>query len=926
MAPGRALGSGYYNLGGFWRTPASSGPFWTWLSGASESSEASVFNGADSFAVGNHPSGRATPSSGNAWYYGGMTQWVDSSGDLWLFGGGLDSVGDLYSGGTMLGEYGTLNDLWEFSAANSQWAWVAGTTGTNGAGTYGTLGTGSTSNVPPARTGGATWIDGSGNLWLMGGMTSQGGGSKYQNDLWEFTPSSSVWTWVSGSSSTNSKGIYGTQGTGSTSNAPGARSKALSWIDSGGTFWLFGGQGYDGTGSLGTLNDFWSFNPSNSQWTWVSGATTRDGAPTYGTQGTGATTNIPGSRTGACGWKDGSGNFWLLGGYGNNASGSGKLLNDLWEYSPSSSQWTWVSGASTLGTGTSYGTKGTGSVANAPGQRAGHLCWKDSSGDFWVFGGDGEANSSVGMLNDLWMFDPSNSDWTWEAGASTAGAAPTYGTQGTASAAATPGTHVGAAGWTDTSGNLWLWGGVAPDSSGQARDNAELWMFTPSTLQWTWMAGQSINSSDQQWGTQGTASSTNTPGPRFTDLGLQPIHWTDSSGNFWLYGGEAPLPATLNGPSDGFLSDLWKYSPSSSQWTWVSGSDTGSQSPVYGTLGLGSASNTPGTRDGSCAWPDSSGNLWLFGGTLGAMSDNYWLNDLWKFTPSSTEWTWVGGTSSTQASGTFGTEGVGSTSNLPPGRSTAGACWTDNSGNFWVFGGLSSYYLANDLWEYTPSNSQWKWVAGSSKTGDGAGGAWGPVGVGSNSYSPSGRYNTATWTDGSGNLWLFGGKGAYSPNGTSVYWTYYLNDLWKFTPSNSEWTFVSGTSSTNSAGVYGTQGVGSASNYPGGRWQANTWIDGSGNLWLQGGFTSLNGSAASIMNDVWKFTPSNSQWTWVAGSSVAGQAGVYGTQGSPAASNLPGARAGAATWQSGGGVWMYGGFGVDASGMALPLNDLWRRK
>jgi hypothetical protein len=71
------------------------------------------------------------------------------------------------------------------------------------------------------------------------------------------------------------------------------------------------------------------------------------------------------------------------------------------------------------------------------------------------------------------------------------------------------------------------------------------------------------------------------------------------------------------------------------------------------------------------------------------------------------------------------------------------------------------------------------------------------------------------------------------------------------------WTWVGGTNLDNTAGVYGTQGVASASNAPGGRSGASSWIDASGNLWLFGGVG---------LNDLWEYAPSTGDWTWVSGS------------------------------------------------------------
>jgi hypothetical protein len=81
---------------------------------------------------------------------------------------------------------------------------------------------------------------------------------------------------------------------------------------------------------------------------------------------------------------------------------------------------------------------------------------------------------------------------------------------------------------------------------------------------------------------------------------------------------------------------FWSYSPSSGQWTWISGVDTGSAttvSPMYGSLGAAAVGNTPGSRDSAASWIDASGNLWLFGGELvsGSLTTSNSLNDLWEF-------------------------------------------------------------------------------------------------------------------------------------------------------------------------------------------------------------------------------------------------------------------------------------------------------
>jgi hypothetical protein len=49
------------------------------------------------------------------------------------------------------------------------------------------------------------------------------------------------------------------------------------------------------------------------------------------------------------------------------------------------------------------------------------------------------------------------------------------------------------------------------------------------------------------------------------------------------------------------------------------------------------------------------------------------------------------------------------------------------------------------------------------------------------------------------------------------------------------------------------------------------------------------------------------KWTWVSGSNVRGQAGIYGTQGTAAPSNVPGGRLAPVSWlDSSGKLWLFG--------------------
>jgi hypothetical protein len=239
-------------------------------------------------------------------------------------------------------------------------------------------------------------MDNGGNLWLFGGGDL--------NDLWEFNSTTKEWTWVSGSSTVNASGIYGTLGTGSTSNTPGARGGAVSWKDSKGDFWLFGGAG------SGFFNDLWEFDPSTMQWKWVSGSSTISALGVYGSTGVPAATNVPGARENADGWIDSSGKLWLFGGQNDTANANGQVTsvysNDLWKFDTSTNQWTWVSGSNTTGAMGVYGSLGVASASNIPGARSNAVSWIDSSGNLWLFGGLDGSIGSEGYLNDLWRYQP----------------------------------------------------------------------------------------------------------------------------------------------------------------------------------------------------------------------------------------------------------------------------------------------------------------------------------------------------------------------------------------------------------------------------------------------------------------------------------------------------------------------------------------
>jgi len=366
--------------------------------------------------------------------------------------------------------------------------------------------------VPGGRLGAATWTDTSGNFWLFGGSD----GGHFYNDLWKYntsalnpstyTTTEGAWTAVSGIGLTDQAGNY-TAGT----LIPGSRTNALTWTDSAGNFWLFGGFGYDGTGVLGFLNDLWEFN--GSTWTFVSG-----GATNAANQN--GTTTMPGGRQEAVGWADAHGNLWLFGGEGLDSVGTlNGILNDLWVYNITGKQWTLVTGSTMANQ--------TGAYPALP--VTGPVNTTTAAGTCGLAVGDVPLSCQAVSLT-----------------------------------AALPGSRWGASGWIDENGSLWLFGGWGLDSTGTNGNGAlsDTWVYTPNATAgqpgtWAWVKGSNTGSQNGLYGDETRPYKTfelNNPGGR-----SNATHWIDHNNQLWLFGGEGYDSTSTTG--SGYLNDMWRYLP-----------------------------------------------------------------------------------------------------------------------------------------------------------------------------------------------------------------------------------------------------------------------------------------------------------------------------------------------------------------------------
>jgi hypothetical protein len=436
---------------------------------------------------------------------------------------------------------------------------------------------------------------------------------------------------------------------------------------------------------------------------------------------------------------------------------------------------------------------------------------------------------------------------------------------------------------------------------------------------WTWrsgpLTGDNLGSVTLPPGIQ----SKNSPGGR--DYAAA---WTDNLGRKWMFGGFG-LELSGKTPPDlpGLLNDLWLFDGTNGGWipanlsvttTDAAGTVVNTPLPkvcshcssvadltalertnVPGSTATPSEGTGPGGRWGSVTWTDASGSLWLFGGqgittvnSFGVASSGL-LNDIWKWTADSYDvsvplqtytgsytytgtWTPVVNTANVNQGGTYGT--LGTPGGFPGGRWGAGFC-TDKSGNVWMFGGqgmdsTGTLGLLNDLWKYNIASQQWTWMGPTNSNVGQHNGVYGTQGTpgAANAAGPGGRQTAVVWSDNSGNIWVFGGLGLDS---------------------------------------IGTRNSGS----------------------LNGGLPPGVTPNGALLNDLWKFNIATGQWTWVSGGGASGLAnlnGVYGTQLTAAAGNVPGSRWSASGWSdSNGNLWFFGGWGYGSTLAQSTgyLNDVW---
>ncbi len=408
-----------------------------------------------------------------------------------------------------------------------------------------------------------------------------------------------TWVWMHGSDLPKPNAIYGQKGVSSPLNQPGMLYEAIEWKDLAGNFWVYGGRlrSLPGTPANAVL---WKYEIAINEWTWVHGDTAFGVAPVYGVKGVPSPTNTPGERTfGGTTWTDLNGDLWFF-----SACTILTVIPDLWRYNIATNQWTWISGESSPSAFGKNGIKGVPSASNYPPPRGESACsWTDSKNNLWLFGGSGPFDN----LNDVWKYNISTNEWSWEFGANGGLVYPVYGIIGVESPSNDPGSRCVYSRYFDGGNNLYIFGGTGINGN-----HSDIWKYNLTSGMWTWVGGPNGLNDNGSYTAYCDDNDINLPANR-----MESRTSCGNSCGLWIFGGSSNSATELN--------DLWHYSFKTNSFEWVSGSGSQMLTQNCGTKGVPSSSNYPAGKNGGNAWLDDEGNFWMFGG--------WQYNTLWKFIP-----------------------------------------------------------------------------------------------------------------------------------------------------------------------------------------------------------------------------------------------------------------------------------------------------
>ncbi|MFP3596360.1 T9SS type A sorting domain-containing protein [Chryseobacterium sp. SIMBA_029] len=553
---------------------------------------------------------------------------------------------------------------------------------------------------------------------------------------------------------------------------------------------------------------------------------------------------------------------------------------NFWMFDTAIKQWKKLNDTSTA----NYGVQGVASATNFPGDRVGAVTWVDNNGDLWMYG-----NAYFPKQTDMWKYDRSANMWIWISGTQ-ADTSSLPAQQGVASATALPKTYKDSYSWVDSQNNLWFFGGSSVITLNNSSN--QVWKYNTATNQWTWMKGS--NDSDYQYaanvlGTENVESAANSPGEKYMYKGA---YWQDNNYIYLLPGDGQPI--------------MWRYNMLTNNWSHVKKTATASTFYNYGTIGVENNTNFPPAVLNPSYWKDNAGNFWMFGGEVkdseyylsGNVDYRAWVNTLWKYNPTTNNWTWMRGknplsytlnVNSTNSvpfnPGYYGNKNVTSDKNMPSSRNRS-IFWKQNNELFFANG--EGYLSGNplrytDVWKYDIASNNFTWIGGRTASSNN-------LEYIEDAVNPS-VYNIPIVK----NYFFDGVKTVYAFRQSK------LNEIWAFDMVDNTWQCIKPGQTSN----YGTIGVEAPTNAP--YRTKNIWLK-DGNLYMLGAEAGSN-----TPSSLWKFDITTKNYTCLKKSSYS-----PGTINQPNASNFPMATYEAANWVNDNKLYTLGGGDSDTS-----YSDFW---
>lgn len=213
---------------------------WTWMGGDDRIDIAPSYGTKNIASDTNYPGSRLAAVS-----------FADKDGNLWVFGGSLDELGD--EGAET---YRFYSDLWKYDVEAKQWTWINGWSKISWGPTYGGVeGVFDKKNQPGGRRNSCGGLDKYGNLWVYGGfgigIDNNNNHSKgILGDFWKYNFKTDMWARMGGSQYVNQP---------VSSLQLGGRSNFTCGKDKNGNAFMFGGHWLDNRNARQTHNEFWKF-------------------------------------------------------------------------------------------------------------------------------------------------------------------------------------------------------------------------------------------------------------------------------------------------------------------------------------------------------------------------------------------------------------------------------------------------------------------------------------------------------------------------------------------------------------------------------------------------------------------------------------------------------------------------------------------